>query len=383
LTKRDYYEVLGVERGASADAIKRAYRKRALEYHPDRNPGDDTAEERFKEATEAYEVLTDSEKRARYDQFGHAGVEAGGYGAPHFTDISEALRTFMRDFGFGGFDFFGGGAGETTGDRRRGSDLQLKLRLTLEEIAAGVKKTLSVKKQVRCATCDGTGAASGSSRMTCSTCGGRGVVRQVSRSLFGQFVRESACPQCDGLGEIVRDPCRDCQGEGRHRGEETITVQVPPGVTTGNYIPLRGQGDIGLRGGPAGDLMVVIEELEHDIFVRHGNDILLDLPVSYAQAALGDRVEVPVLDGHVRLQIPAGIQSGKMLRIRHRGLPALRGGARGDQLVRVRVWTPSKLSSTERELLEKLREVETAPPTAGGDREAPGWFERLRDVFSG
>jgi molecular chaperone DnaJ len=383
VSKRDYYEVLEVGREATVDEIKRAYRKKAMEFHPDRNPGDATAEEHFKEATEAYEVLSDEQKRANYDQFGHAAFEAGGFGgAPHFTDIGEALRTFMRDFGFGGFDFFGGAAGGGV-DHRRGSDLQIRLRLTLEEIAAGAQKKITVKKQVTCETCGGSGARGQGGTASCATCGGNGVVRQVSRSLFGQFVRESVCPECEGAGEVIRDPCGQCRGEGRVRGESTITVKVPVGVTTGNYIQLRGQGDTGRRGGPSGDLVVVLEELEHAVFARHGDDLLLDLPITYSQAVLGDQLEVPVLDGKVRLQIPAGVQSGKLLRVRGRGLPSLRGGRRGDQLVRVRVWTPRKPSGKEKQLLEELRGIETPPPEPGADQEAPGWFERIRDAWGG
>ncbi len=379
MSKRDYYEVLEIERGAAVDEVKRAYRKKALQYHPDRNQGDPTAEDHFKEATEAYEVLSDQDKRARYDQFGHAGMEAGGFGAPHFTDVGDALRTFMRDFGLGGFDVFGGSGGQV--DARRGSDLQLRLKLSLEEILETVQKKIAVKTQIRCEECGGSGAEKKSGTQTCPSCSGRGVVRQVSRSLFGQFVRESVCPDCEGMGEIVRKPCGQCRGEGRHRGEVTISVKVPAGVTTGNYIPLRGQGDVGRRGGPPGDLIVVIEEEEHPIFLRRGDDLLLDFPVTYAQAVLGDQLEVPVLGGKVRLQVPAGIQSGKMLRIRNRGMPSLRGGRRGDQLVRVRVWTPPSPGSEERQLLEQLRQVESPPPAPGEDEESPNWFERMRDAW--
>jgi molecular chaperone DnaJ len=380
VSKRDYYDVLELERNASPDDIKRSYRKKALQYHPDRNPGDAQAEERFKEATEAYEVLSDQQKRARYDQFGHAGMEAGGFGAPHFTDIGEALRTFMRDFGFGGgFDFFGGA--ERRGDGRRGSDLQLRLKLSLEEIAEGVQKKITVKKKIVCETCNGSGAREGTGKTACPTCSGRGVVRQVSRSLFGQFVRESVCPDCDGLGEIISQPCRKCRGEGCHAGDQTIAVKVPAGVTTGNYIQLRGQGDAGRRGGSPGDLIVVIEEIEHAVFKRHGDNLLLDLPVTYTQAVLGDQLEVPVLGGKVRLQIPAGIQSGKMLRVRNRGIPSVRGGRHGDLLVRVRVWTSQRPSGQERQLLEQLKGVEATPPAPGQDPGEPSWFERMRDAW--
>ncbi len=380
MSQKDYYEILGVGRDASTDDIKGAYRKLALKYHPDRNPDDADAEERFKEATEAYEVLSDTDKRQRYDQFGHAGVEGGGFGGEGFTDISDALRTFMRDFGFGGgFDFFGEGGGGR-GDGRSGSDLQIRLELTLEEIATGVKKEITLKKQVACDTCSGSGAAAGSKRSSCATCGGRGAVRQVSRSLFGQFVREALCPECRGSGETIGQPCDQCRGEGTVRGEKRIAVQVPAGVASGNYIQLRGQGDQGRRGGPAGNLIAVIEEKPHPVFERHGQDVLLELPVTYTQAVLGDQVEVPVLDGKVRLKVPAGVQSGKVLRIRGKGLPGIRSGRQGDQLVRLHVWTPDRPGKEEKKLLEALRAVETAPPMPGDDGDR-SWFERVRDAW--
>ncbi len=379
MTQRDYYEVLGVARNATVDEVKRAYRKQALENHPDRNPGDAGAEERFKAATEAYEVLSNPDSRARYDRFGHAGVRGGGQAVDF--DLSEALRTFMRDFGaFGGFDFFGGGG--RRGDDRHGSDLQVRMELELDEIAQGAKKQIKLRKLVSCEECSGSGAKSGSRLENCTTCGGRGEVRQVSRSFFGQFINVSICPNCEGSGQIMHDPCPRCRGEGREPGEATISVNVPPGIAAGNYIQLRGLGEAGRRGGEAGDVIVVIEEKEHPLFKRRGTDLLLEIPITYSQATLGGEEEIPTLDGLVSLDIPRGIQSGKILRLKGRGLPGLRGGRRGDILVRVQVWIPEKLSAEEEKLLAKLRKVESKPPAPGEKRES-SWFGRIRDAWSG
>lgn len=362
---RDYYEVLGVARDASIEDIKRAYRKQALDNHPDRNPDNKEAEERFKVATEAYDVLSDAERRARYDQFGHAGLRGGFGGAGADFDLADALRTFMRDFGgggFGGFEFFGGGR---SADDRRGNDIQLRLHLTLEEVDAGIKKQLKLRKLVECEECKGSGARPGTKAKTCTTCGGHGQVRQVSRSFFGQFINVSVCPECHGSGETLTDPCRRCRGEGRIAGEATVSVTVPAGVAAGNYIQLRGLGEVGRRGGPAGDVIVFIEVKEHAVFERHGDDLVMDLPLTYTTAVLGGREEVPTLDGKVALDIPRGIQPGKILRLRGRGLPSLRERRRGDILVRVQVWIPGKTSSEEKALLERLQGLESMPPAPG------------------
>jgi molecular chaperone DnaJ len=373
MTKRDYYEVLGVDRNTSTDDIKKAYRKLALKYHPDRNPGDKEAEENFKEATEAYEVLRDKEKRAQYDQFGHtgfAGAGAGGYGG--FSggfDLSDALRAFMRDFGgFGGFDdLFGAGRnGRRRGSVRRGNDLQVRLQLTIHEIAGGVKKKIKVSKLIPCETCGGSGAKGGSSRMTCSACNGSGEIRQVSRSLFGQFVNITTCPTCGGEGSVVKDPCPSCKGDGRVKGNKSIEVQIPAGVATGNYITLEGQGDSGPRGGVPGDLIIVIEELEDDLFERHGDDIVCDMPVSFTQLALGAKVEIPTLEGKAALKIPPGTHSHKIFRLKGKGIPHLRSNRRGDQLVRLVAWTPQKLDADERRAFEELqRQIKKKPPKCG------------------
>jgi molecular chaperone DnaJ len=375
MTKRDYYEVLGIGRDASTDEIKKAYRKLALKHHPDRNPGDKQAEERFKEATEAYEVLRDEKKRAQFDQFGHAGFAgagAGGFGG--FSggfDLSDALRAFMRDFGgFGGFDdFFGGGAGARRRGGRavhRGNDLQVRLRLTLREVAGGAKKKLKVSKLVICSDCDGSGAKSGTTKQTCPACNGSGELRQVSRSLFGQYINITTCPTCSGEGTIVKDPCAACRGSGRVKGSKSIEVQIPPGVTTGNYITLEGQGDMGPRGGVPGDLIILIEELKDDMFVRHGDDIICDLPVSFTQLALGAKIEIPTIEGKAALKIPAGTHSHKIFRLKGKGIPHLHSNRRGDQLVRVIAWTPQDIDKSAREAFEELeKRITEKPPKCG------------------
>jgi molecular chaperone DnaJ len=372
MTKRDYYEVLGIGRDASTDEIKKAYRKLALKHHPDRNPGDKQAEERFKEATEAYEVLRDEQKRTQYDQFGHAGAGAGGFGG--FSggfDLSDALRAFMRDFGgFGGFeDLFGGGAGaRRRGGRtvQRGNDLQVRLQLALREVAAGTTKKLKVSKLVQCSKCNGSGAKSETSKQTCPACNGAGEVRNVSRSLFGQFIKITTCPTCGGEGAIVKDPCAACRGSGRVKGSKSIEVQIPAGVTSGNYITLEGQGDPGPKGGIPGDLIILIEELEDDIFVRHGDDIVCDLPVSFAQLALGAKIEIPTLEGKAALKIPAGTHSHKIFRLKGKGIPHLHSNRRGDQLVRVIAWTPQNLDKSARQVFEELEsKVVEKPPRCG------------------
>jgi molecular chaperone DnaJ len=363
MSKRDYYDVLGVERNATADQIKKAYRKLALEFHPDRNPGDKSAEESFKEATEAYEVLRDSEKRAQYDQFGHAGMAggragAGGFGYGADFDLSDALRAFMRDFGGFGFgDVFGGGGARGGTRRRGGNDLQVKVRLKLEEVASGVDKQIKLSAQLRCDACDGSGAEAGSGSQVCETCGGAGQVKQVQRSLFGQFINVVECHRCHGEGRIVKTPCKSCRGSGTRKGAETLSVHIPAGVATGNYITVSGHGDAGERGGPRGNLYVIIEESEHDIFERHGNDILMDLPLTIGQLTMGTKTEVPTLDGKVLLRVPPGTPSHKIFRLKGKGIPRLNSYGKGDQLVRVYAWVPDKTSASEKELLKKLDET--------------------------
>jgi molecular chaperone DnaJ len=380
MTKRDYYETLGVRRDAPEEEVKKAYRKLAMQFHPDRNPGDHTAEERFKEVAEAYEVLRDREKRERYDRYGHSGLRGGVGGfeaARDFEmDLAEALRTFMSEGIFG--EFFGQtGGGRTREMKTRGNDLQIPLKLTLEEVAAGVNKKIKLHKYVKCDSCAGTGSARGSQEAICPSCRGTGEVRQVSRSFFGQFINVTTCHQCRGEGRIVKNPCSDCRGEGRLEGEKTISVDIPAGVASGNYLTVRGEGNVGPRGGPAGDLLVVIEEKEHEYFERHGDDILYDLPLGIPQAVLGDVVEVPTLNGKAKLDIAPGTQSGKILRMRSKGIPHLNGYGSGDQLVRVVVWVPSKLSLKEKELFMQLAETDGVKPP----QSERGFFSKIKEAL--
>lgn len=389
--KRDYYEVLGISKSASADEIKKAYRKLAFKYHPDKNKGNAEAEEKFKEASEAYEVLSDPQKKKTYDQFGHSGMN-GAFGGGGFN-MNDFMRGHQSDLGdifselFGGGggsifdDFFGGGifgGGGSRGGQRsgkqRGNDLQVRLKLTLEEIAAGVTKKIKIRRMDTCTVCKGSGSRTGASR-TCSTCGGRGQVRQVSNSLFGQVVNVSACPQCNGRGTVISDPCNTCGGDGRQRSETTISVDIPAGVSEGNYIPIPGKGDTGPYGGPAGDVLVIVEEKKDEFFERHGVDLVCSIPVTFSQAALGDAIMIRTIDGKVNLRIPPGTQSEKIFRLRGKGLPGLRSSQKGDQLVRVHVQTPEKMTGEMRDLFEKLKQIEKEP---GGK----GFFEKARDMFT-
>lgn len=371
MDKRDYYEILGVSRQSGEAEIKSAYRKLALKYHPDRNPNDKEAEDKFKEATEAYEILKDPQKRQAYDQFGHAGVSGqggagfgGGFGGFGGFDISDALRAFMRDFGGfggGGFeDIFGGGGGR--GHYNRGEDLRVKINLTLEEIAAGAEKKIKVKKMKVCSECDGSGAAPGHGSKTCPDCNGRGQVRTMTRSLFGTIQQVRTCPTCRGAGEVISNPCPECRGEGRVKNSETITVNIPPGVAAGNYMNLSGKGNAGPNNGQPGDLMVVFDERGHDRFNRQGDNIICELPISFTLAALGGETEVPTLNGNHNLKIPAGTQNGKVFRLKGKGIPHLNSHGKGDELVRITIWTPTDLSSEDQELLRKLDRSDSFNP---------------------
>lgn len=370
-TKRDYYEVLGVERGAPPEELKKAYRRLALQYHPDKNPGDKLAEERFKEVAEAYDVLSDSEKRARYDRFGHAPAGApsgGGFQGYEGFDLSDALRAFMRDFGGfgGGFGDMFEGESPGRGRERRGNTLELRLRLTLEEIATGVEKRVKVRHMRACATCSGTGAKSGSGKKTCTVCRGAGQVRTMQRSIFGQVMSVMTCERCRGEGTIIESPCPTCSGEGRVRQQSEISIKVPAGVSTGNYLPLSGMGDAGPRGGPAGDLIAHIEEEDHPLFLRDGEDLIVEVPISMARAALGGKIEVPILGGgRAAVDVPAGAQHGKLLRLRGKGIKSLQRSGTGDLLVRLVVTVPAKLSDRAKKLLQEfdgLPESKTPSP---------------------
>ncbi|MGH7731651.1 MAG: molecular chaperone DnaJ [Candidatus Eiseniibacteriota bacterium] len=378
MARRDFYDVLGLSREAREDEIKKAYRKIAFDSHPDRNPGDKTAEQRFKDATEAYEVLHDPQKRAQYDRFGHAGAEgmppSAGFDFSGF-DLADALRAFMRDFGGdGGLDDLLGGRGRA--GPRRGDDLQVRLKLTLEEVATGVEKKIKVRHQRACKACDGKG---GRGETQCGQCAGRGQVRHVQQSFFGQFVNITTCPRCHGEGRTMKERCRECDGDGRVSETETIAVKVPPGVASGNFIPLRGMGDVGPRGGPAGDLIVLIEEKPHPVFDRDGVHLTLDCPLGFVTAALGGPIEIPTLSGPpATAEVPAGTQTGRVIRVRGRGLPGLRGG-QGDLLARLVVWVPTRLSATERRKLEELGQSEGLKPP----RPEKSLFERMKDAFAG
>jgi len=378
---RDYYDVLGVARDASEDDVKRAYRKLAMEYHPDRNHGKAGAEERFKEATEAYEVLRDPQKRAQYDRFGKAGARGGGGFADFHPDLAEALSIFMRDFGnLGGFDAVFGGGGRSRRTRRRGQDVRLTVEVTLAEVVTGAKRTVKLRTLQACANCDGSGAKPGTGTKVCRTCGGVGEVRQASQSFLGQFISVTACPTCNGEGTTIEQVCDECRGDGRIRGERTVEIEIPPGVSSNNYLTLRGDGQAGPRGGPPGDLIVVIEVEEDDRFERHGDDLVYDLPVSFSQAALGAKFEVPLPVASVHLSIPSGTQSGAVFTLRGRGLPSVNSGHVGDLHVRVNVWTPPKLSDEMEELFRRLQEVEGEPPS---EKRGKGLWDRVKEALGG
>ena len=374
--KQDFYEVLGVVKSATEADIKKAYRKLAMECHPDRNNGDKAAEERFKLVTEAYEVLRDPDKRAAYDRYGHEAPRGGaGFGSMHF-DLSEALMVFMRDFGIGsagGFEnLFGGGGGRR--DRRRGHDIKVGLKLTLAEVASGTTRTVRIKSLESCPECSGTGAKPGTQPVQCGTCGGSGEVRRHAQSLFGQFLTVSPCPTCAGEGTVVHDPCARCGGDGRVKGEKTIQIDVPAGVADHHYLTLRGQGVPGPRNGPRGDLIAVLDIKEDPRFERHGDDLVYDLGITFTQAALGSEVQVPTPFGQTTLRVEPGTQTGMAYRLRAKGLPRLGESGHGDLHVRIHVWTPTKLSAEQRKALEKLREIEDAPP----EKESGKFWDTIR-----
>ncbi len=382
----EYYQALGIARTASADEIKKAYRKLALEHHPDRNQGSKDAEERFKELTEAYEVLRDPDKRARYDRFGIEGVKGQGGAGPSGFDFADAVDVFMRDFGgFGGAfdDLFGQGRRRTRPSERQGKSLRVRLPLTLTEVANGVTKRIRVAVLDPCDACSGTGAADGKGLSTCPACSGSGEERVVQRSVFGQFMSVSTCRTCGGEGSVVEALCPKCQGDSRLRSEQEIDVEVPPGVSSENFITLRGRGNVGPRGGQRGDIVVLLEVEEHEQFVRQGADLGMELPVTFAQVALGDRIEIQGLEDTLSLEIPAGTQSGRVLRLRGQGLPELETRKRGDLLVHVRVWTPERLSSEEEEALRVLRDVGQPPPDRLESQEGRGFWSRLKDALRG
>ncbi len=384
MAKRDYYEILGVGKEASAEEIKKAYRKKALQYHPDKNPGDKEAEEKFKEAAEAYEVLRNPEKKQRYDQFGHAGMSGaagGGYGGG-FSDIEDIFSAFGDIFGghFGGFGGFSGGRSRSTGRRvSRGSDLRVKVKLNLEEIANGVEKKIKVKKYTACKHCDGTGAQNASAYSNCNTCHGTGHVTRIANTLLGQMQTTSTCPTCQGEGKIITDKCNHCAGEGVIRDEEVIKINIPAGVGEGMQLNVSGKGNTGRRGGINGDLLVVITEEDHPELVRDGNNLIYNLFLSFPEITLGTTAEIPTVESKVKVKIEPGTQPEKILRLRGKGLPDVNGYGKGDLLVRVHVWIPKKLSAEEKRILEKLQ---TSPTfQEGPSASEKSFFEKMKDMF--
>ncbi len=383
MSKRDYYDVLGVSRNATVTEIKKAYRKLALKYHPDKNPGDKESEEKFKEAAEAYEVLSNEKKRARYDQFGHAGV--GGASRQGYGE-GMSMEDIFTHFGdiFGGHFGFGSGFGGSSGRGRRrvnkGSNLRVRVKLTLDEIAHGVEKKIKLKKYVACKTCHGTGARHGSSYSTCPTCRGTGQVNRITNTFLGQMQTTSTCPQCGGEGQIITDKCEVCHGNGIVRDEEVVTIKIPAGVAEGMQLSLSGKGNAAARGGINGDLIILIEEEPHKELVRDGNNLIYDLYISFPDAALGVTTEVPTVDGKARIKLPAGTQGGKVLRLKGKGLPDVNGYGKGDLLVNVNIWTPKHLSKEEKHLLEKLQKSGNFKPNPTSQDKS--YFDRMREFFS-
>jgi molecular chaperone DnaJ len=383
-TKRDYYEILGVPRTATEEEIKKAYRKLAIQYHPDKNPGNKEAEEKFKEINEAYEVLSDKEKRARYDQFGHAGVGSsaasdgmgGGFYGGTNINMEDIFSHFEDIFG-GGFGGFGG----TSSHRRRtarGADIKISVKLTLEEIATGVTKKIKIKKQVQCSACNGTGAKSGKMN-TCPTCKGSGVIVKVQQTILGTMQTRSTCPTCGGTGSILSEKCSVCNGTGTTLGEEIVSFNIPAGVENGMELSLRGKGHAAPNGGIPGDLIIQIEEVPHPHFKREGNNLIYHLFLSFPDAALGTQVEIPTLDGKARVKIEPGIQSGKLLRLKGKGLPSINGYGKGDIIIDVNVYTPTHLTPEEKKILESLRNSKNFQPSQ--NKREKSFFERMKEYF--
>lgn len=385
MSKRDYYEVLGVDKNVTPDELKKAYRKLALKYHPDRNPGDKEAEEKFKEAAEAYDVLSNPDKKARYDQFGHAGLDgAGGNGGQGMSmdDIFSSFGSIFGDlFGGGGFSFGGfgdarGGAGRATS---RGSNLRIKVKLTLEEIDKGVEKKIKVNKYVTCKSCGGTGARNNSFE-TCSHCHGTGVVTEVRRSLFGQMQTQSVCPYCGGQGRIIKDKCHECHGDGIVKAEDIITINIPAGVSDGMQLSMRGQGNAAPHGGVPGDLIIQVEEIPNDTFERQDNNLFYNAFITFSEAAMGGAIEIPTLNGKVRVKIEQGTPSGKVIRLKGKGLPDLNGYSRGDMLVSINVWVPKSLTKEEKSMLDELGKHPNFQPNPS--KQERGFFDKMKDLFN-
>ena len=381
-SKRDYYEILGVNKNATAEEIKKAYRQKAIQYHPDKNPGDKEAEERFKEAAEAYDVLSNPDKKARYDQFGHAGMGAGGFGGHagewsmddifvHFGDIFESM-------GYGGG--FSGFGGRTRGRSvARGSDIRIRVKLNLKEIAFGAEKKFKINKQVSCTTCKGTGAKDGTALQTCSVCKGSGMVTHVMNTMMGRMQSTSPCNACRGAGKIITAPCNVCHGNGAVEKPEEVSFKIPAGMMSGMHLSVSGKGNAPRQGGINGDLLVLIEEEPHEELQRDGNDLIYTLFISISQAALGMMAEIPTVEGKVKIKVEAGTQPGRVLRLRGKGLPELNSRITGDLLVHINVWIPKKLDKEEQKILEKLGSAENFKPKP--TNEDKNFFERMRKMF--
>lgn len=386
-TKRDFYEILGVAKTASQDEIKKAYRKVAMQFHPDRNPGNKEAEEKFKEAAEAYEVLSDPDKRAQYDRFGHAGMgNRGGYGGSGHMNMDDIFSNFGDIFGediFGSF-FGGGGQRGGGGGRRqrgtRGSNLRVKIKLNFEEIAKGSNKKIKVKKYVTCNTCTGLGAKDKNAFQSCTTCHGSGQVRKVTQTFLGQMQTVTTCPTCNGEGQIITNKCTSCKGEGRQYGEETVSIDIPAGVMEGMQLSMSGKGNAGERGGAPGDLLILVEEEPHPELQRDGLNVAFDLHISFPDAAFGIQLEVPTIDGKAKIKVPPGTQSGKIFRLKGKGFPSVNSYEKGDQLIQVNVWTPQTLTADEKSMLEKMQESGNFKPNP--EKSDKGFFEKVKDIFS-
>ncbi len=380
MSKRDYYEILEVPKDADEGTIKKSYRKIAMKFHPDRNPDNKDAEEKFKEAAEAYEVLSDPDKRARYDRFGHAGMQGQqGYHSAESMNMEDIFSQFGDVFGDSPFESFFGNRSGQRAQGQKGSNLRIKLSLTLEEVEGGVKKTIKVKKRKTCTTCKGSGAKDGAVK-NCQTCGGSGFVRQIRSTFLGQMQTTTQCPNCHGTGTIVVEACTKCRGEGRTIEEETIDIDIPAGVEDGMQLTMRGRGNAGIKGGPAGDLLISIEVKPHAELKRDGNNLIYELYLSFPDAAIGCSVEVPTLTGPVKIKIPPGTQSGKIFRLNGKGLPSVQSYGKGDELIYVNIWTPKKISDEEKKILEKLNTSPNFQPQPS--KTEKGFFERMKDYFS-
>jgi molecular chaperone DnaJ len=384
MSKRDYYEILGVSKSSTADEIKKSYRKVAMQFHPDRNPGDKEAEEKFKEAAEAYEVLSDQDKRAQYDRFGHAGVNGRGGGGAHGMNMDDIFSNFGDIFGddiFG--SFFGGGGRQRSGGRARGtrgSNLRIKLKMNYEEIAKGANKTVKVKKYTTCSSCTGSGAKDKNSIQNCGTCNGSGQVRKVTNTFLGQMQTVGTCPTCNGEGSTITSKCTSCKGEGRVYTEETINIDIPAGVQDGMQLSLSGKGNSGERGGAPGDLIVLIEEEQHPELQRDNLNVIYDMYISFTDAVFGANPEVPTIDGRAKIKIPAGTQGGKIFRLKGKGFPAINSYEKGDQLIHVNVWTPQTLTAEEKEMMEKLKDAKNFQPQP--EKNEKSFYSKVKEMFS-